>query len=265
MSQARQYHTATLLPDGKVLVVGGERGDIGVRGTAEIYDPSTDIWTPTEMTNLARTSHTATLLPDGKVLIAGGLNGNVDSAPATTAEIYDPSSDTWTLTARMHYPRIAGHATALLETGKILVAGGGYQDPTAELYDPDTGVWTLTGSMRVPGDHLAMTTLPDGKVLVAGHSTDTAQFYDPASGAWTLTGATNYGHPYPALTRLLDGKILITGGPTRTVELYDPSTNSWALGGNLHAMPITRHAATRLENGRVLIAGNALASELYNP
>jgi WD40 repeat protein len=165
----------------------------------------------------------------------------------------------------MNHPHSVGHAATLLETGKILIAGGNVEGTAAELYDPDTGVWTLTGSARAASDHIAMTTLPDGKVLVTGDSTHTAQLYDPASGTWALTDATNYGHHYPALTRLLDGKILLTGGRTRTVELYDPSTKSWALGGDLHAMPSGRHTATRLKNGRVLIAGTALASELYNP
>jgi WD40 repeat protein len=261
LNRTRQYHTATPLPDGKVLVVGGDPYNVSFWRTAEIYDPSTDIWTLTGMTNFPRKGHTATLLPDGKVLIVGGEQNNLS---ANTAEIYDPSSGQWTLTGTTNHPRARFHAATLLATGKVLVTGGDSSGATAELYDPDTGVWTSTGNMGSARSLHAMATLPDGKVLVAG-DTNTAELYDPASGAWTPTAAMNYAHQRPTVTRLFDGKILIVGGHTRTAELYDPSTNSWALSGDLHAMRAGGHTATRLDNGKVLIAGDALATEIYIP
>lgn len=261
LNRTRQYHTATPLPDGKVLVVGGDPYNVNFWRTAEIYDPSTGIWTLTGMTNFPRMGHTATLLPDGKVLIVGGEQNNPS---ANTAEIYDPSSGQWTLTGTTNHPRARFHAATLLATGKVLVTGGNSSGATAELYDPDTGVWRATGNMGSARSLHAMVTLPDGKVLLAG-DTNAAELYDPASDVWTPTGVMNYTHQRPTVTPLLDGKILIVGGYTRTAELYDPSTNSWALSGDLHAMRAGGHTATQLHNGKVLIAGDALATELYIP
>jgi len=271
MSHARQYHTATLQPDGKVLVVGGEPHNASLRGTAEIYDPGTDIWTPTGMTNLPRNVHTATLLPDGRVLIVGGTHGGLDGPSARTAELYDPATRTWEFTGSMKMSRYSGHLASLLETGKVLVAHGhNTGDVTTELYDPDTGVWTLTGRMQEIVGSPSMTTLPDGNVLVASLSTGASitivQFYDPVSGQWRpLSSRPSVRFLSPTVTGLFDGKILITGTYTRATELYDPSTKSWAPGGDLLVARTDRPTVTQLGNGKVLIAGATLASELYNP
>src|SRR5579859_346272 len=93
----RSGHTATLLPNGKVLVAGGEN-DVDLIAEAEIYDPATGTWRFTGPMNLARTFHTATLLPNGKVLVAGGNN----YGSLTNAELYDPASETWTITGSMN-------------------------------------------------------------------------------------------------------------------------------------------------------------------
>jgi len=150
MSTARGGHTATLLPDGVVLVVGGDGGVNGIGSplaTAELYDPSSGRWTATgSMTEARSNSHTATLLLDGTVLVTGGGYA-ADGSPLASAELYDPGSGLWTATASMVVGRVAQTAT-LLPDGRVLVAGGdmsgGGSDleggpvdiASAELYDP---------------------------------------------------------------------------------------------------------------------------------
>jgi len=117
---ARSAHTATLLPDGKVLVVGGELG-LGLSlSSAELYDPASGTWTATGSLITARSFYTATLLPDGKVLVTGG---DQNFGSTATAELYDPASGVWTATGSMASAR-ALHTATLLANGKVLVVGG---------------------------------------------------------------------------------------------------------------------------------------------
>ena len=109
MAGLRARHTATLLPNGKVLVAGGYSSqDGGVRPTAELYDPATGTWTATGSLAHARSDHTATLLHSGKVFVTGGNNnqGALDSA-----ELYDPSTGTWTPTGSLAAARGYHRAT----------------------------------------------------------------------------------------------------------------------------------------------------------
>ncbi|WP_437599849.1 kelch repeat-containing protein [Sorangium sp. So ce590] len=114
----RAAHTATLLPDGKVLVVGGWYTEPG--GDAEVYDPAYDTWTPTGPMSGRYGGHTATLLPNGKVLAAGGGSAN---QARKSAEVYDPATNTWALAASMN-ERHTSHTATLLPTGHVLIAGG---------------------------------------------------------------------------------------------------------------------------------------------
>ena len=111
-------HTATLLPNGKVLVAGGYNS--GYLTSAELYDPASGSWSATGSLNTARQAHTATLLPNGKVLVAGGDNG---SGYLTSAELYDPASGSWSATGSLNTARYF-HTATLLPNGKVLVAGG---------------------------------------------------------------------------------------------------------------------------------------------
>src|SRR5438309_1665871 len=92
LKTARFHHTATLLPDGRVLVVGGEQAHTPL-ASAELYDPATGTWSVTDSLNDGRADHVETLLPNGMVLVAGGTNFEID-----TAELYDPATGTWSLT-----------------------------------------------------------------------------------------------------------------------------------------------------------------------
>ena len=166
MSAMRVAHSATLLPNGKVLVAGGSNG--GYLSSAELYDPSSGSWTTTGSLASTRGYHTATLLPNGKVLVAGGSNGSALS----TAELYDPASGAWSTTGPMSAAR-QQHTATLLPNGKVLAAGGnspGFQS-TAELYNPASGTWTTTGPMASARDTHTATLLLNGKVLRQGDST----------------------------------------------------------------------------------------------
>ena len=274
---ARTNHTATLLPNGNVLVAGGYNGSIFLT-SAEVYDPASGSWTATGNLNTARGSHTATLLPNGKVLVAGGNNA---SGILTSAELYDPASGSWTATGTLNTARDL-HTATFLPNGKVLVAGGTNGSAyltSAELYDPASGSWTATGSLNTArGSHTA-TLLPNGKVLVAGGSNGSsaltsAELYDPASGSWTATGNLNTARDLHTATLLPNGKVLVAGGvigssALTSAELYDPASGNWTATGSLNTARFA-HTATLLPNGKVLVAGGLNSSgiltsaELYD-
>jgi hypothetical protein len=185
----------------------------------------------------------------------------------------DPS---WTETGNMRTAREA-HTATLLQSGKVLVAGG-YNAPdvlsSAELYDPATGLWTATDSMSTGRQYHTATLLPSGKVLVAGgygSGLSSAELYDPASGTWTATGSMSYGRVFHTATLLASGKVLVAGGPTSTsAELYDPATGTWTATGTTGTGRYW-HTATLLPSGQVLVAGgyshgtSLSSATLYHP
>src|SRR5262249_15604990 len=144
-------------PNGKVLVAGGT-GD----SSAELYDPATGTWTPTGALAHIYSGHSATMLPNGKVLVAGGIvGGPIYDSSRKTAELYNPTTGTWSSTGSLARDR-SSHTATLLANGKVLVVGG---DETAELYNPTTGTWSFTGSLATGrGGHTA-TLLLNGEVL----------------------------------------------------------------------------------------------------
>ncbi|MGH8094559.1 MAG: kelch repeat-containing protein [Chthoniobacterales bacterium] len=182
LATAREFHTATLLPNGMVLVAGGNGNFLA---SAELYDPATGTWTATGSLATARALHTATLLPNGMVLVAGGV-GN--PGYLASAELYDPATGTWTATGSLATGRDY-HTATLLPNGMVLVAGGSDNNAlaSAELYDPATGIWTATGSLATARYYHTATLLSNGMVLVAGGVDNTnsplasAELYDASA------------------------------------------------------------------------------------
>jgi WD40 repeat protein len=278
LSTGRYGHSAILLPNGKVLVVGGRTGFPSgiILASAELYDPESGTWTATGSLGGTRWIHTATLLPSGKVLVAGGQGSGGYLA---SAELYDPESGTWTATGSLGIAHCCPAAT-LLPDGRVLLVGGLNSSgalASAELYDPTSGNWTATGSLATARNFPNLTLLPNGNVLSAGgisasgSTLASAELYDLASGAWTATGSLATASYFHTATLLPDDNVLVAGGyadnniDSTRAELYDPGSGAWTATGNL-ATAREGHTASLLPNGTVLVVGGgANTAELYNP
>ena len=289
MAVSRVGHQATRLQSGDVLVTGGYSAPAVVyTATAELYSPSSNSWTSAGVMSITRVAHKATLLPSGKVLITGGIN--VPSGPKylSSSELYDPASKSFSATGSMSSTRHE-HAAVLLNSGKVLVAGGTMNGvtsvATAELYDPATGTFIPTGSMASARSTPTATLLASGKVLVTGGHvvaggltqdvTDSAEIYDPSTGTWEPAGAMDEPRALHAATLLPSGKVLISGGFTyypslklySSAELYDPATGQWSSAGS-GCVARRGHGAVLLSSGKVLVAGGHPANEIaevYDP
>lgn len=303
LATSRSNHTATLLPNGKVLVAGGKVGTSGgltpqVAASAELYDPVSGTWSATGSLTTARWEHTATLLANGTVLVAGGFDGT--GTVLSSAELYNPATGTWSSTGSLTTAR-ASYTATLLSNGTVLAASGLSNNPapapappqintaSAELYDPVSGTWAATGSVIQPTTGGTATLLGNGKVLVDGGTYAGTpnqgypydQLYDPVAGSWSAAAS----NPIPQLvsqtaTLLPNGMVLIAGGnqggaspgSSAACSLYDPVAGTWSATGSLSTMR-ANHTATLLPNGTVLVAGgimneyNAIApgAEIYDP
>ena len=278
----RVAHTATLLRDNRLLLAGGRSEPAGgsINGV-EVYDPTTGESSPTASLAHARQEHTATLLKNGKVLVAGGTDDSSFPDRIPTAEIYDPESETWTLTGSLtlNNGRTA-HTATLLDDGTVLVVGGNTFGPLmaegAEIYDPKSGKWEATAEPTTVRVNHTATLLPNGTVLLAGGARSnglvdevrTAEIYNPDVKEFSASGDFIMARQGHAATLLANGLVLATGGfmgavavddvtlvfTIKDVEVYNPSTHEWSITAAMNAAR-SEHSATLLSDGSVLVTG----------
>ena len=220
----RAGHTATLLPTGKVLVAGGY--NLGEKSftplnSAELYDPATGTWSVTGSLNIARSDHSASLLSNGKVLVAAGqIDGTFPVASLNGAELYDPATGIWSLTANLNTPR-RGQTATLLANGKVLVAGGDNQGQlaSAELYN--SSIITLIAAV-----------LPGSRSVQAG-TTATAFATIINTDSNTATGCTISpitGIPATLSFQTTDPSTQqVTGTPNAPVDIPPGAAQSFVL------------------------------------
>jgi hypothetical protein len=294
LNQPRVSQESALIGDGRVLVTGGRTATIAL-ASAELYSAITEGFGVTTPMNTSRWSHTATSLPNGKVLVAGGFTGFVAGnaqVVTNTAEIYDPSNASWTLTPPMNVRR-ALHTEALLDDGRVLVAGGRTCDAppatcdftvrtnTAEIYDPVANTWTLIAPLNAPRHTTTAARLRDGRVLIpAGFSNpephetnNTADLYN--NGVWSLTNSLVRSRARQGAMVLHDSRVVVGPGSRETVcgppvcpvgppfsaviqptaEIYDPDTKTWQLTGNPLLPGRFNFQQAVLPNGKALMVG----------
>jgi N-acetylneuraminic acid mutarotase len=291
INSTRVGHTATLLrdmmPNGKVLVAGGSAGST----SSYIFDPANPA-TPVIAAALThtRTKHAATLLavpflsPPGLVLVSGG-EGVAPGTYLASAELYNPTTDSWVDTGSLNLAR-SMHTSTLLNNGRVLVVGGlggpiPVAIPVAEQYvivTPTVGYWVPAGNLITARYGHTATLLPNGKVLVAGGNDtsgvalSSAELYDPATGQWSATGSLSTARFQHTATLLPDGRVLVVAGGAAaglaSAELYNPATGQWVATNSTH-WPHQQHTATLLPSGNVLVVGGPIGyeanTELFNP
>lgn len=281
LEQGRFAHTATLLNNGSVLVVGGATSSTVLPST-ELLAAGSAAWHFSGSLNGARNYHSATLLASGKVLVAGGQNGNTVLG---TAEIYDPATGNWSSAGTLNTPR-THHAAVLLTSGQVMVIGGTSGNgattiATPELYDPATNSWTNAASATARW-YEAASLLPNGNVLVSGGASSgktalaSADLYIPGLGWSGSVGGMITSRMGHSATALPTGAILVAGGfnganTIGTGEIYSVTSNSWLSAGTLGTARWS-HTSTLLSSGQVLVVGgfdasnNPLASaEIFDP
>lgn len=280
MAATRYRHTATLLPNGKVLIAGGYDASYASRATAELFDPTANagaggFQTLANPMPSGRADHAATALKDGRVLLTGGTSGGVMSS----AVIFDPASGQFAMTNPLHYVRIH-HTATLLDSGKVLITGGdqGGKGDSAELFDPAAdggkGSFSDLPPMSTTRYFHRAALLKNGQVLITGGSNGgplyKTDLFDPTgnaqAGTMTATIDMSAGRALQTMTLLADGRCLIAGGAvssstgldSRSTEWWDPSLNTGS-GGYRPGPPMiygrSGHQAILLSNQAILILG----------
>lgn len=271
----RSMHTATLLLNGKILLVGGSLEPDDFVADEELVDPVTGLSSWAAPLHIKRHGHTATLLPDGRVLVVGGYG--LPQGWLDDAEVYDPDADTWTVLPPL-FPHGVSHTATLMKDGRVLVVGGcigsGVCTEKAEIFDPKTNSWVNAQPLKSDrASHIAQL-LADGRVLIAGGAGATNDrradgdgvVYDPKKNTWTATGPMSKPRLFAQSVLLSNGRVLVVSGIlledssnqilTNSTEIYDPASNTWTFASNL-AEARYAFVLISLPNGQLLAVGGA--------
>jgi galactose oxidase-like protein len=239
LGSARRGSTATLLPDGKVLVTGGSDGASTILSSAELYDPAIGAWLPTGSLLTGRSSHSATLLANGKVLIAGGYDG---SNTLSSAELYvGPSTPPALLNIATRLRVLTGDQVLIggfIITGpdlkRVLIRGIGpslngvgvtLPDPTLELHQGETTIasndnWKLRPNLSSQQEEIEATTIPPL------NDSESAILRTLSPGAYTVTLAGKSGGTGVGLVEIYDL------GPGANSHLANISTRGFVDAGD---------------------------------
>ncbi len=240
--------------------------DSGVSYPA-LLDP---VWSTAASMAEPRESFASVALADGRVLVAGGLS-DLSGVRTASAELYDPASDTWSVTGSLSETRSAFTLTST--DGGVLAVGGATPEAdlsSTELYDAAEGLWSPGPALPFASAGHAAARLTSGAVVIAGGTAGTqAAVLAPDGAQWALAGTLIVDAPGASLTALGDGSAVLIGPGVPGAQRYVPDANNWFHGG-MPALPRSEHTATLLTDGTVLVVGGALPGssrsvELYDP
>ena len=278
LNQGRREPVAALLPNGKVIAIGGNSGTAYL-ATAEVFDPVTETWSYTGSLATAREHSLAVTLSDGRILVAGGITtGNVR---LSSVEIYDPVIGQFTTAASMPQAR-QGPTGALMANGNVFVAGGyntvDLSMKSAITYNPGTDTWTTVSSQMnaarvnsssAPGAVTVL--LTDGRLLIGGGwsggtGMPTLDLYDPATDSFVTSGLPQLPYGGSTTAHLLsNGLVAFFGGSgsgtvSATAVIYDPISNTMTAEANTMTSMRYMHTSARLNDGRIIIIGGTNAT-----